>query len=440
MRAMRLLVLGCAFAAACSGNATAPMNGDGGSPDLASSCMHPPPAADPLLAMRSACAFQAGALAADTVGLTDAARRALPIKHVIVAMKENRSFDHLFGGLGEVQPDAEVFPATFTNPDASGAQVAPFHLTSTCVPHDPDHQWTAMHAGVDGGKMDGFVKSAASTTGTDGHFAIGYYTQKDLPFYYFLADTFALADHYFPSVRSGTFPNRDYLLMGTSDKVQATQTTVWPDPTLPTIFDRLDAAGVSWGVYSDDHPFEGCLSNPAHDWELTHPWSPVQSLLDALASGNLPQVVFVDALEGFEDEHPTADVQTGEAWTKRLYDAAAAGPAWNQTAILYTYDEGGGFFDHVPPPPTCVARPADAAFFELGPRVPLIVISPWARRHYVSKTPRDHTSITRFIETLFALPALTARDANADALLDLFDFTCGPDPIAPAPAAGTGGC
>src|SRR5262249_15060389 len=158
------------------------------------------------------------------------------------------------------------------------------------------------------------------------------------------------------------------------------------------------------------------------------------------AADTVPNVVFVDGTADGQDEHPTADLQVGEAWTKSIYDAAIASPAWSKTVLLFTYDEAGGFFDHVPPPNTCLARPADTDFFELGVRIPLIAISPWARRHYVSKPVHQHTSITRFIEAIYGLPALTARDANSDALLDMFDFDCPPAPIPAAPAAGTGGC
>ena len=395
---------------------------------------------DPRLAERQACHFTAGSLATATADLDEAQRAHIPIKHIIVVMKENRSFDHMFGALQTLQPDAETFPASFTNKDRNGQVVHPFHLDTTCVSRDPDHQWQGMHQQVNHGAMDGFVTSAASSTGSDGHFALGYYDQHDLPFYYFLASTYAVADHYFASVRSGTFPNRDYLLLATSDVVYTTQYSVWPDPNLPTIFDRLDAAGVSWGVYADDHPLEETLNNPADKWEQLHPWSPVSKLLADFAAGTLPSVVFVDARINIEDEHPTANIQLGEAWSKRIYDAALASPLWNETAILFTYDEGGGFFDHMPPPDGCVARPQDADFTELGPRVPLIAISPWARRHYVSKPVKEHTSITRFIEAVFGLPAMTARDANSDALLDMFDFSCAPEPVPVAPAAGQAGC
>jgi phospholipase C len=293
-----------------------------------------------------------------------------------------------------------------------------------------------MHNQVNGGRMDGFVKSAANTTSTDGHFAMSYYQPADMPFYYFLANTFALADRYFASVRSGTAPNRDYLLLGTSDGVMSSDSGV-PSASLPTVFSRLDAKGVSWGVYTDFDPFEGCLG-----WTSTHAGvHSFASFTQALAAGTLPAVAYVDSQGDVQDEHPTADVQVGEAWTRDVYQSVLASPLWPTIALIVTYDEAGGFFDHVPPPNACVARPQDSAFSELGVRVPTMVISPYARRHYVSHVVHEHTSILRFIETVFDLPALTARDANSDALLDMFDFACPPQlTVAAAPAAGTGGC
>ena len=139
--------------------------------------------------------FGTGAKVTDTLPITEASRAALPIKHVIVLMKENRSFDHMLGGLHAAgQPDAEAIPAGFSNPDSTGATVASYHLASTCINKDPGHQWDEMHAQVNGGAMDGFVKSAAKTTSTDGHFAMGTYGPADLPFYYWLANTFAISD------------------------------------------------------------------------------------------------------------------------------------------------------------------------------------------------------------------------------------------------------
>jgi phospholipase C len=273
---------------------------------------------------------------------------------------------------------------------------------------------------------------------------MGYYEESDLPFYYFLAKTFALSDRHFASVRSGTWADRDYLYAATSDGVKNTlgpPPSGFPGADVTTIFDAMDAAGVSWGVYADQAPLSIALG-----WPLTHAGvHPVQDLIDGFASGDLPSVIFVDGILNTEDDHPPADVQHGEAWTKKLYDAAVTSPLWDKTALFFTYDEGGGFADHVPPPnQACVARPdnpKDQEFFELGVRIPLVAISPWARRHYVSHVQSEHTSITRFIELVFGLPALTKRDANSDALLDLFDFECkNTEKIPGAPEAGTGGC
>jgi phospholipase C len=321
--------------------------------------------------------------------------------------------------------------------------VKPFHLDTTCEPIDPGHQWDEMHAQVNGGKMDGFVTSAAKTADpgpSDGHFAMGYYEESDVPFYYFLAKTYALADHHYPSVRSGTWANRDYLYCGTSDGVKNTLEGV-PGPSVQTIFDIMDAQNVKWGVYADMAPLSLALI-----WPLDHRGvHPVQDLIDGFGSGDLPSVAFVDGRLNVEEDHPPADVQVGEAWVKKIYDAAVGSSLWNKTALIFTFDEGGGFFDHVPPPDdACIARPSndkDTEFFELGVRVPLVAISPWSRRHTVSHVRHEHTSITRFIELLFDLPAMTKRDANSDALLDLFDFEQDiTKPLPAPPNPGKGGC
>jgi phospholipase C len=398
---------------------------------------------DPFADRRAACAFGAGARVTETLPISESERGSIPIKHVVVLMKENRSFDHLLGNLhASGQPDVEAIPSTFVNLDNEGASVGPFALDTTCVNQDPGHQWAEMHRQVNGGAMDGFVSNGADTTGGDGHFVMGTYAATDLPFYYWLANTFAINDRHFPSVRSGTWPNRSFLLLGTADGVVCTFCGKLPKPTTPTIFDSLDRAGVTWGVFSDSDPFDGTLGW-AEGHEGLHSFTDFQR---ALRDGTLPAVAFVDGVGWVEDEHPTADVQVGENWTRIVYEAAVASPLWPSLAMVWTYDEAGGFADHVPPPNTaCVARPdfpEDTGFFELGVRVPLAVISPYARPHYVSHVVQDHTSITRFIEAVFGLPALTARDANSTALLDMFDFENTPALLQPptAPLAGTGGC
>jgi phospholipase C len=314
------------------------------------------------------------------------------------------------------------------------------HAPTTCIPHDPDHQWDAMHLQVNGGKMDGFVVSAGRSTGTDGHFAMLYNEAKDVPFYYWVANTFAINDRHFPSARSGTYPNRNFVLMGTADGVRQTGDGA-ADPNTRKIFDALDERGISWGIYGIGDPIDGVLG-----WKTGHPGTHhFDEFIPAIDNGTLPQVTFVDGVLFVDDDHPTADLQRGELWVRLIYQHLLTSKFWKDSAILWTYDEAGGFADHVPPPEhACIARPLpkDAPFFELGVRVPMLVISPWARPHYVSHVVEDHTALTRFIETVFDLPALTARDANSPALLDMFDFEHGPALMTPpAPAEpGTGGC
>ena len=405
-------------------------------PDPAPTCGVGIPA-DTLAAERAACTFGPGAHAAATLGIGPSIAAALPIRHVIIIMKENRSFDHLLGKLhDEGQPGVEAVPAGYSNPDATGAAVFPFHATTTCIASDPGHQSGSVAACIDHDQMDGFVRNAASTTGTDGRYVMSYYDGTDLPFYYFLASTFAIDDRHFAPMASGTFGNRDFLLFGTNAGVVDTG-IVFPPPNTPSLLQLLMNAGYTWGVYTDGSPFSGAL-----DWAAGDPGvHTLQELYDALDHGTLPNVVFVDGLDDREDDHPIADLQRGEAWLETIYGHAVASPEWPRLAIVWTYDEAGGFADHVPPEPSACPATSGSPFTELGPRVPLVVISPWAKRNYASHVVHDHTAITRFVETLFDLPALSARDANSDALFDLFDFSCGRTlTVPPAPPAGTGGC
>jgi phospholipase C len=161
--------------------------------------------------------------------------------------------------------------------------------------------------------------------------------------------------------------------------------------------------------------------------------------MSQLGDGSLPEMAFVDPDTQHEnsdgqDEHPPADVQIGQKWVNDLVQKVMSSPLWAHTALFITWDEHGGFYDHLPPPPACVPDSKDpilsstgnntipAKFDRYGVRVPLIVVSPFAKKGYVGHATYDHTSILRFIEAKFKVPALTARDANADALMDLFDF------------------
>lgn len=383
--------------------------------------------------------FSAGATVEETLGIDRTAASSIPITHVIVRMQENRSYDHYLGQLPlRGQPEAEAVPEGFTNPDLSGAEVRPFPLASTCLEADPPHQWDANRAQWNEGALDGFVRTAA-VDGSDGHYVMGYYDEPDLPFLYWAARTFALGDRYFAASLGGTWSNRNFLYTGSAHGVKNTFDRVISDAR--TVFDQLDEAGVAWGVYTDGwlQPRQDTLG-----WTGDTPGVyPFSTLIERLRDGTLEPVVFVDTAPGSpNDEHPPYDVQTSDRWTRLMYEEARRSPLWPSLALFLNFDNGGGMFDHVPPPEACVPAVGEEDFDQYGMRVPFIVISPWAKRAHVSHDVNSHTSVLRFIQLLHDLPALTDRDANADALLSMFEFAC-PPPFSESPTpppGGSGGC
>jgi len=391
---------------------------------------------------RRGCAFDAGARPGET--LPTPAGDPWPITHVVARMQENRSFDHYLGRLpARGRDEVDGLPEDAANPDSLGRPVPAFHQPATCLEADPPHQWEANLLQLTGGdgddeEMDGFVVSAAFG-GSDGRYVMGWYDETDLPLYYWLADRFAISDRMFSSSLGGTWSNRNFLYMGSAHGVRSTFDAVITDE--PTLFDQLDDAGVSWAVYTDGNPRQDTIG-----WSRASPGVfDVSTFFRRIRNGTLEQVTFLDTPPWApEDEHPPNDVQVGEAWLADIYDAAVESPLWPGLALVLTYDNGGGLYDHVPPPSACVPtdRPRDAVFDRYGPRVPFLLVSPWARPGYVSHAVSDHTSVVRFIQLVHGLPALTRRDANASALLDMFDFRC-PAPIPsppPRPAPGTDGC
>ena len=261
---------------------------------------------------------------------------------------------------------------------------------------------------------------------------MGFYTKHDLPFYYKLYRTFAMSDRHFCAVLGPTFPNRHFLLTASAfGHISNDFPTVATEFSQLTIFDLLDQAGVSWKIYQSDIAFGIIYAYVREHMEHVRPIAEYYS--DA-AGGTLPQVAYIDPdfLDGGEnDEHPPSNAQVGQAFVASVIGAFVESPNWPRGALFVTYDEHGGYWDHVPPPPACVPddippalAPGDvqAAYDRYGIRVPFLAVSPFSRKHYVSHTTTDQTAILRFIETRFDLPALTRRDANASPLLELFDF------------------
>jgi phospholipase C len=452
------------------------------------------------------------------------------VKHVIVIMQENHSFDNYFGALAYAPAspyhngldgcrkddhncvDGLVCRFTFDgklfcfnhSPEAEGNLVYAFHDPKRCAGPDLDHSWFGTHQEINFNHpnrslfeplMNGFVRVNDATEQKDNGVesptedqTIGFYNQDDIPFYYSLAAQFALNDRYFASVPGPTFPNRSYLMAATSFGHLTTSDSFPPavtgyQPITGTIFDLLDKNGVTWADYFQDAPQGGSFR--PFSAKLVDPHFLPLKLFLAQASGvpglpELPSVSFVDPNFGLfgiateNDEHPPTDIQRGQAYVSQVVNAVRNGPFWKDSVIFITYDEHGGYYDHVAPPaarqghhdtpdgispgqcadlsnppaslepgggaecsqnllsatdtttnnaaqlcPAFAANPTGsypeecATFNQYGVRVPFLAVSPFSKPHYVSHTVGDHASILAFIEARF-LSAASSGDEDGD--------------------------
>lgn len=359
------------------------------------------------------------------------------IEHIVVLVMENHSFDNYFGMLGRGDGftlDDQGRPLD-ANPDADGNPVLAYHFETTRQPPDePAPDWNACHIQWNEGRLDGFVRSGSGRT------AMGYWTGEDIPFYWGLAKTFPLCDRYFASALTQTFPNRRFMWSGTAMGMVTTDIPPLDEvPPNGTLFDRLDDLGIEWRNYFGDLP-EPALYPPV--W-FANPGRgrTYDDFVEDASRGTLPPFSLVTPRTDLSEENPQ-DIQEGEAFSARIINAVLGSPCWTRTLLIWTYDEHGGYYDHVPPPP---AVPPDdippklvpdvhlpGGWDRLGFRVPCVVVSPYARRDYVSHVIHDHTSVLRLIATKWNLGALTRRDANASNLLDCLDLD-GPPAFAEPP-------
>ncbi|HEX6452519.1 MAG TPA: alkaline phosphatase family protein, partial [Trebonia sp.] len=364
------------------------------------------------------------------------------IQHIVVLMLENHSFDNFFGMLGRgdgftLGPDG--LP-TATNPYPNGQIQHAFHMPTTCqLPSTPSQEWLASHNAYNNGKMDGFVSTPIGPTDSTivGGVAMGYWTGDDLPFTYSLARTFPIGDRWFCSVLGQTFPNRRYLIAGTSagmtdDGGLSAALIPVPAPN-GTIFNLLDNHGISWENYVSSYPTgatpELFLSNDGTT-EASHN-KPFDDFFTDAANGALPSFSFLDPDYGTQSQENPQNIVVGEALLAQVVQAVGESPLWEKTILLVMYDEHGGYYDHVPPPRAIppdaippVVEPGEQVyegFARYGFRVPSVVVSPYARRNHVSHVLYDHTSVLAFVERKWNLPALTYRDANANDLSDFLD-------------------
>jgi phospholipase C len=330
-------------------------------------------------------------------------------------LMENRSFDHFMGSRQLVEGIAcDGLVAGMTNPDLSGAAIAPWVVTTDteCV-IDPPHGWDDGRMQLDGGACDGFVK--VHQTAHNSPTAIEpmqYQVRSNVPTCYALADNYTLCNRWFCSVLGPTYPNRYYWHSAQSNGIM--DNTI-PQTPWTTIYDRLNDKGIDWAYYYGDLPVLSLLGGASQG----HIFRFEQFAADA-AAGKLPPVVYIDPSFSLNDNHPPHDPLAGEMLIGAVYAALAQSPQWKNLLFVLSYDEHGGFFDHVPPPTTADDRAADG-FNQLGFRVPTMVMGPYAKKGICS-TQFDHTSVLKHIENMFDLEPLTMRDAAATDLTDCIDM------------------
>ena len=382
------------------------------------------------------------------------------INHIIFMVQENRGFDHYFGKLpaywqanGYPSQTFDGLPANASNPADDGSTVNAFHLRTVCIQNlspgwneshvdwnvnDPTGPWAG----------DGFVHTAAHFSQTvgppdapifdqEGLRTMGYYDGNDLNYYYFMASNFATSDRWFSPVMSRTQLNRLYLFAATSAGHVNPPKTSLPNKT---IFELLESAGVSWKIYETD-PGTAFIGNfQPFASQHTANVRPLSEYYSDVANGTLPAVALIEP--GYKsglDEHPNKNIQAGAKHVNDIVKALMLSPSWKDSVFILTFDEFGSFYDHVSPQPA--VHPDGIAPIDLGSndvcskttgpncdfvftgyRIPLLVVSPFTKKNYVSHRTADFTAILKLIETRFTLPSLTKRDAAQMDMTEFFDF------------------
>jgi len=342
-----------------------------------------------------------------------------PFDHVVLLMMENRSFDHLLGWV----PGSNGRQAGLTYTDTSGKTYPTYELAPDfqgCDYADPDHSFAGGLKQYAGGRGDGFLQTAVPGD----TFPIGYYGPQARPVLGALARNYTVCDNYFAAVLGQTFPNRVYQQAARTDR----DSNTFDQSSLLTIWDRLAAAGVEGREYFHDLPTLGLWG--AKYAPLMRPFA--QFTTD-VANGDLAAYTLIDPAalgEGqgvSNDDHPHADMRAGDELISTIYHALRSGPKWDRTVFIINYDEWGGFYDHVIPPRATAddsVVPGSKFDFHLrGFRVPCLVMSPFAPARVASNGPFDHASVLKLVEWRWGLQPLAARDAAANNLAEVLDFT-----------------
>lgn len=371
-----------------------------------------------------------------------AAPTTTPVQQFVFLMQENHSFDNYFGTREGVDgiPDATCMPRI---PETLEPCVKPFHIGGKAI-RDLEHTEAAFRDQFRDGRLDGFVW-AHDRNGGDGALAMGYYDDRELPYYWNVADEYVLFDRFFTSAHGGSVRNHMYAVTaqpGATGPSEAVPAQGWGD--IPTIFDRLEEKGISWKFYIQNYDptitFRTRLREDVEtdrgaqviwapllayaryidDPRLFSKIVPLDQYYEDAARGALPAVSFIRP--SGNSEHPPGSVQAGQRLVRALINELMRSRQWSSSAFLWTYDDWGGWYDHVNPP--------RVDQYGYGPRVPALLVSPYARRGHVDHETHDFASILKFIETNWGLAPLAERDARAGAMLEAFDFSAPPrDPV-----------
>ena len=358
-----------------------------------------------------------------------------PIQHLLILMQENHTFDNYFG----TYPGADGLPANTTMPidsnDPAAGTIQPWHIGNSTIT-DLSHTANTFNGQFNNGKMDGFV-SYLNSINQNGQLSMGYYDGTDIPYYWNLADNYVLFDRFFSSTADGSFSNHMYWVAAVSPVAGRGQELPELLANVPTIFDRLQEAGVSWKFYVENYDptityrdlatagnrasqviwvpllnFDRFIDDPilsSHIVDLNQYYTDLQD-------GTLPAVSFM--VPSGASEHPPQKPITGARTVKNLIQELMRSSSWDSSAFMLLYDDWGGWYDHVIPP--------QVDNFGYGFRVPGLLISPYARKGYIDHTQLDFTSLLKFIEDNWNVPPLASRDAAASNFLEAFDFTQSP--------------
>ena len=334
----------------------------------------------------------------------------------VYMMMENRSYDHYFGArsMFESKPGDGPNPDV-TLPDRLGKPIGLWAPDkSSLCDLDPPHGWDSLRASWNNGRCDQFVVTHQLEHKDDTAIQpMQYLTRDDLPVSYALADAYTSCDRWFCSVMGPTWPNRFYWHAGTAFGQMANNL---PTALSPSIYHRLNAKGVDWAYYYGSIPVVAVIT----DIDVKPHLRRFHQFLTDAANGTLPPVVYIDPAFAQNDDHPSGHPILGQALISTVYQALASSPQWPNILFVLTYDENGGFYDHVSPG-TAPDDLAAAGFDQLGFRVPTLVMGPYVKQGYVSSTPYDHTSALRHLQNAFGLDPLTTRTEAATDLTDCID-------------------